>query len=266
MIDVRGVRSSWDTAATKLFLLPVRRPQLLDVRVFAVQQLVQPIVLSADVAGRADRDGQQRCVQRQQPHAQRDAERTEQPVDVTLQDRVVLVDLGDRDDRAVRRRSHRDVGEEELVGEPSFVDVLGLVQVGDAAFGLAVHRLADVRELLGEPAPDERGLVRVDDRRVGPPYLDANVAAVAQDAGPHERIDAFEIRAGQRVRQVDAVQREGQNRVRDEARVERSALLGLHSDEADQDGADARAHEQERNEAADREAGDEPRRAGRSAL
>jgi hypothetical protein len=48
--------------------------------------------------------------------------------------------------------------------------------------------------------------------------------------------------------------------------VEPSALLGLHSDVTDQDGADARAHEQERNEAADRETGDEARRPGRSGL
>ena len=74
-----------------------------------------------------------------------------------------------------------------------------------------------------------------------------------------ERVHARKVVSTQRPRQVDAVEGKGKDGVGDEPGVERAAVLGLDPDVSHEQRADARPDEDERHQASDREADDQPR-------
>jgi hypothetical protein len=119
--------------------------------------------------------------------------------------------------------------------------------------------LGQLPRLLREALPDEAGSVGEHDRAIDPPDLDADVAAVRQDALVDQLPDASRIVASDRTRQVETGQRGSQDRGGDEGRVEGPGPLRSLARVADHQDHPDGPDEQERRQARDGEPDDDVR-------
>ncbi|MEX2203089.1 MAG: hypothetical protein WD965_03265 [Actinomycetota bacterium] len=218
MIEVSGVRGSELVGSRRDEVVHplVEVAQLGHRPLLVLQELVQPLVAPAELARGAMRDRQGRRVKHEESDRQQGRHPRDEGIDVVLDERVVLIELGDRDHGTVAGHPQGDVDLQQLVGELAFLDVLGRGELGDVALDGAVEDLAQLPGLLFEPEADDLAGIGEDDGAVGVEDLDPDVAPVRQDALAHDAEHALVLGVRERPREVQAGERRGEDRVGDE--------------------------------------------------
>src|SRR6185369_10723876 len=84
---------------------------------------------------------------------------------------------------------------EKLVRDATLPDVLGLVEIGDAVLDVPTQHLLELAVFLRERAADQGAIVRIQDRPVRRPKLDADGLPIGEDPVTHDLVDALELRS-----------------------------------------------------------------------
>ena len=256
---VRGRRN-------EVVLSLVQVPELGDGLLFPGKEIAQLVGLLPQVSVLCPErprgpkgDRQQEGEQDKEPRCEGQCEGSDERVDVALERRVVLIQLGDRDDGPSSVQAHRHVALEELVRELSFPDVLPATQIRDAAYDLAHEDLAELGPFLREGPTDERRVIRVEDCPIPVPDLHPNIPAIVQDPLRNDRVERLEGRARERPVERDPPEHGSQDRLGDELRVKGGDPLRLLGHGSDHEDGDARPGEQEGHECPHAEEDDQVR-------
>ena len=260
----------------ELPLQAVQLPELGDGGVLPLQELLgaagvllQSRVLLPHGPGHRDRDRQQQDVEGDEATQHDQERRSELAVHLGLDLGVVLIDLRDSHDPAVRLaggEAERHVGLVELLGERSLEHVLAVREVADAGVDASAERVTQVL-VHPESLSDQARLVGEQNGPVRAPDLHPHDRA-KQDAGVDERRQvpvAARLELHRRS-EVLGFHRVRQDRVHHELGVERSGALLARPDLTGKQEGDPASDQDERHECARREPNEQPGRAGPHAV